>query len=104
MLLTYYNIIILYYEMGIDFIDTVVVRRSINKGTKTEHGPVKRSDFMGESHKKYDDERLKLAGDLWIMSGKGTKKIRLSEMEKAKPLPTKGFYISTGKGTSRLKI
>jgi hypothetical protein len=38
------------------------------------------------------------------MSGKGTTKIRLSDMRKPKSVDIKGHYISTGKGTGRVKI
>ena len=81
--------------MGIDFIDTIVVRHSTERGTKTTDKPVKPVTFMGKEHKKQDDERLKLAGDL---------KIKLSEMTKVKIPDPKGFYISTGKGTGRVKL
>ena len=66
--------------------DTIL--RSINKGTSTILGPASPSEFMGPQNKKNDIERLKLAGDLAIMSAKGTSKIKLSEM----------------KGTGRIKI
>lgn len=59
---------------------------------------------MGDENKKKNLDRLKLAGDMWIMSGKGTSKIHLSEMREPKPVVTKGYYISTGKGTGRIKI
>jgi len=38
------------------------------------------------------------------MSGKGTTKINLSEMAKTKSVDLKGYYISTGKGTGRIKL
>jgi hypothetical protein len=40
-----------------------------------------------------------------IMSAKGTKKIRLSDLEKP-TLPTdfKGHYVTTGRGTGRVKL
>jgi hypothetical protein len=38
------------------------------------------------------------------MSAKGTSKIKLSEMHKEKTVDLKGHYITTGKGTSRVKI
>jgi environmental stress-induced protein Ves len=88
---------------GIDFKDTVVVR-STNKGTSTISGPVEPSEFMGKQNRKADRERMKLAGDLEIMSAKGTTKIRLSEMKEPKKVDLKGYYISTGKGTGRIKI
>ncbi|MGV7226918.1 MAG: hypothetical protein ACQ9CV_08380 [Nitrosopumilus sp.] len=90
--------------MGINFIDTIVVRRSLNKGTSSTYEPTSPSEFMGTQNKQNTDDRMKLAGDLWIMSGKGTTKIRLSDMRKPKSVDIKGHYISTGKGTGRVKI
>jgi len=91
-------------SMGIDFIDTIVVRTSLNKGTSTTDEPVLPAEFMGKQNKQNSEERLKLAGDLWIMSGKGTTKIKLSDMKESKSVDIKGHYISTGKGTGRIKI
>lgn len=90
--------------MGINFLDTVVSRRSLNKGTSTTDEPTTPSEFMGAQNKQNTDTRMKLAGDLWIMSGKGTTKIKLSEMRAPKPVATKGLYISTGKGTGRTRL
>ena len=90
--------------MGIDFIDTIVVRQTSQKGTTSSVLPVKPVDFMGDENKKQNLDRLKLAGDMWIMSAKGTSRIHLSEMEESKPVSSKGRYISTGKGTGRIKI
>jgi hypothetical protein len=39
-----------------------------------------------------------------IMSAKGTAKIRLSEMDRTKPILPKGMYVSTGRGTGRRKL
>ena len=88
---------------GIDFKDTIVVR-SANKGTSTITGPIMPSEFMGLQDKTIDNKRLKLAGDLWIMSAKGTTKIKLSDMQEPKKVDLKGHYISTGKGTGRIKL
>ena len=82
--------------------DTIL--RSINKGTSIISGPASPSEFMGPQNKKNDIERLKLAGDLAIMSAKGTSKIKLSEMNEPKKIDLKGYYISTSKGTGRIKI
>jgi len=100
MLLISYNVSI---EMGIDFIDTIVVR-SANKGTSTATGPVEPSEFMGAQNKTNEEKRLKLAGDLWIMSAKGTTKIHLSEMQESNKVDLKGHYISTGRGTGRIQL
>ena len=91
--------------MGINFIDTIVVRHTKERGTASEEKPVLPAEFIGEGTTKINDGRLKLAGDLMIMSQKGTKKIRLSDMEKPTlPADFKGHYIISGKGTTRVKI
>jgi len=90
--------------MGIDFTDTIVARTNINKGTSTISGPVMPSEFMGDQNAKKIEERLKLAGDMWIMSAKGTSKIKLSEMLPPKKTDIKGFYVSTERGTARTQI
>ncbi len=89
---------------GINFIDTIVVRQNLERGTASTDKPVLPVDFMGKETSKVNDERLKLAGDLWIMSAKGTSKIKLSEMHKEKTVDLKGHYISTGRGTNRVKL
>lgn len=91
--------------MGINFIDTIVVRHTKERGTATEDKPILPAEFIGENTTKINDQRLELAGDLMIMSAKGTKKIKLSELEKPTlPADFKGHYITTGKGTTRVKI
>jgi len=90
--------------MGIDFIDTIIVRHVSERGTASSDSPVMPVDFMGDENKKINLDRLKLAGDMWIMSAKGTSRIHLSEMRETKPVEMKGCYISTGKGTGRIKI
>ncbi|MBA4453692.1 MAG: hypothetical protein ACO2Y5_06565 [Nitrosopumilaceae archaeon] len=91
--------------MGINFIDTIVVRHTRERGTASEEKPVLPAEFMGKQTSKINADRLKLSGDLMILSAKGTKKIKLSEMEKPTlPADLKGHYITTGKGTGRLKL
>ena len=90
--------------MGINFVDTIVVRRNLNKGTSSTSEPTSPAEFMGGQNTQNTEDRLKLAGDLWIMSGKGTTKIKLSDMRKSEPADIKGHYISTGKGTGRIKL
>jgi len=89
---------------GINFIDTIVVRQNLERGTASTEKPVLPAEFMGKETLKKNEERLKLAGDLWIMSAKGTSKIKISEMSTGKKVDLKGHYISTGRGTSRVKL
>ena len=90
--------------VGINFADTIVVRRTSERCTKIVDEPVKPSAWSGQEFKDTEEKRLALAGDLMIMSAKGTKKIRLSEMTKTKIPDTKGHYIITGKGTGKIKL
>lgn len=89
---------------GINYADTIVIRRTVNKGTKTIKEPLKTQNWTGEEFYDYEDNRLRLAGDLMIMSAKGTKAIRLSEIDRKRPSPLNGYTISTGKGTGLRKI
>ncbi len=94
-----------YFEMGINFVDTIVVRHNLERGTAFEEKPVLPAEFIGKQTTKVNDDRLKLAGDLMVMSGRGTKKIKLSEMQKpVLPADFKGHYLTTGRGTNRVKI
>ncbi len=89
---------------GIYFIDTIVVPQNLERGTAYTDQPVLPAEFMGKKTSKVNEDRLKLAGDLWIMSAKGTSKIKLSEMQKEKTVDFKGHFITTGKGTSRVRL
>ena len=90
--------------VGIDFRDTIIIRQSINKGTKIIETPLKKPNWQGEEFKKHQAERLKLAGDLMIMSAKGTSMIKLSKMQKSKTVDIKGHYITTRRGTARVRL
>ena len=85
-------------------VDAKVIRRSVNKGTGIIEEPLKKQNWTGEEFYNFKEKRLNLAGDLMIMSAKGTKAIRLSTIERKKPTLPKGHIISTGKGTGLRKI
>ena len=75
------------------------IRRTINKGTGIIEETLKPSIWMGQEFKEQEIERLRLAGDLMIISGKGTTRIRLSEFQQTKTPDTKGHYIIKDRGT-----
>ena len=89
-----------HFMPGIDFIDTIVVRRTVEKGTKivpvTGIKPLK---WAGKSFKESQQERLEKAGDPVLASGKGTQRIRLSSMMETQVPDTKGLTLLTGRGT-----
>ena len=85
--------------VGIDFIDTIVVRRTIEKGTKVVEEPVKKLNFAGAEFKKYQKSQLRKAGDIGLSSSKGTGLLHLSEMYETEIPGIKGLLMSTGRGT-----
>ena len=84
---------------GIDFVDTIVVRRTIEKGTKVVDEKVKKLNFAGAEFKKYQKEKLNQAGDVGLASAKGTGILHLSKMRETIIPSTKGLSMSTGRGT-----
>jgi len=85
--------------VGIDIADTIVVRRSVEKGTKVIEEPVKKLNFAGKEFKKYQKQLQKAAGDIGLVSSKGTKTIHLSKMTETQIPSLKGLYLSSGRGT-----
>ena len=85
--------------VGIDFVDTIVVRRTVEKGTKVISETIKKSNWAGPEYKAYQKKKLELAGDVGLASSKGTGLIHLSEMLETQIPSTKGLYMSTGRGT-----
>jgi len=84
---------------GFDFVDTIVVRRSIEKGTRVVEEKIKKLNFAGAEFKKYQKEKLKLAGDIGLASSKGTGIIHLSGMLDTQIPSTRGLLMSTDRGT-----
>ena len=89
---------------GMDFTNTIVIMRVINRGTKIIKETVKPQGLFGEDAKKKDLKRLKVVKDLRISIAKGTKSIKASELPETKSPDVKGHYITTGRGTGRMKM
>lgn len=85
---------------GIDFADTVVVRRTTEKGTKIIREIIKKQNWAGQEFKNAEKERLRLAGEIRLASSKGTKTIDLSQMRETKIPSSNGVHLSTNKGTN----
>ena len=85
---------------GIDFVDTIVVRRTIEKGTKivpvTGIKPLK---WAGQSFKEKEIERLQKAGDPVLAARKGTEQMKLSAMKMTQVPNPAGHVLVTGRGT-----
>ena len=95
---------ILFFMSGINFADTIIIRRVANKGTRIVQEPLKSIGLFGEEAKQRDKARLKLAGDLMIMSSKGTTSLKASKILETDTPNPKCHYITTGKGTGRMRV
>ena len=85
--------------LGIDIADAIVVRRSVEKGTKIIEEPIKKPNFAGAEFKNYQKQKLEFAGDIGLASSKGTGIVHLSKLKETKVPSTKGRMLSTGRGT-----
>ncbi len=73
------------------------------RGTK-RFTPKRDMTFSGEKYKKMQEERKKALGDAYITVGRGTKKVKISDIKETKTASAKGRYISMGRGTGRRRI
>jgi len=73
------------------------------RGTK-RFKPKRDMTFSGEKYKKLQEERKKALGDAYITMGRGTKKVKISDIKDTKIASAKGRYVSMGRGTGRRKI
>ena len=78
-----------------------------NRGTKK--GPLlpKVDNWTGKKFKEYMKKKLKsLPDDATISIGRGTKRVKVSELKKQKSTDktSKGRWVSTGRGTGRRKL
>jgi len=60
--------------------------------------------FSGEKFKKLQEEKKKALGDAYITVGRGTKKVKISDLKSTKTASAKGRYVSMGRGTGRRRI
>jgi len=86
--------------VGINFADTIVVRRVAEKGTKIIEEKLHTQNWAGKSFKNYEKKRRVLAGDRGLSSGRGTSSVRLNQMIETAIPDTSGLLISSGRGTS----
>ncbi len=89
---------------GFDFVDTIVVRRSVEKGTRIITEPVKSMKWAGKEFKQEQESKLKEFGSLKIASAKGTSMIDLTEMYRTTLPNLGGHYISSRRGTELLRL
>ncbi len=62
-------------------------------------------NWTGDAYKDVQAKRKAAAGDRYVSMGRGTKKVKFSDIAETSGRPTgKGMWISGGRGTKRRKL
>jgi len=62
------------------------------------------SKWSGEEFKKIEIIRKEASKDKYISTGRGTGKIKFGDLQNTKTISTKGKWVSSGRGTGRRKL
>jgi hypothetical protein len=84
---------------GFDIADTIVVRRTVDKGTKIIEETIKKSNWAGQEYKEFQKKSMKFAGDITLASSKGTDTVHLDKMLETQIPSIKGHLLCTSRGT-----
>ena len=57
--------------------------------------------WQGEAFKKAQEARKKAAQDKYIVTGRGTGKIKFGDIKSTTTSSTKGMWVSSGRGTGK---
>ncbi len=75
------------------------------RGTSRRVSEKEDPNWTGDAFKEVSKKRKESAGDSYISIGRGTAKIKFSDIAETSGRPSgKGRYVSTGRGTGKRKI
>jgi len=80
------------------------IRLLVNRGTKIMLRDYQKPNWAGETFHDHETERFSRAMKVTTSTSKGTNSIRLGSIERKRPLPPNGRYISTARGTRLVRI
>ena len=60
--------------------------------------------WQGEAFKKAQEARKKAAQDKYIVTGRGTGKIKFGDIKSTTTSSTKGLWVSSGRGTGKRQL
>lgn len=72
-----------------------------NRGTK-KGSPKGPDNWEGKPFSEFANKLKEIAKDIYVSTGRGTGKIKLGDLPDSKP-KKKGKYVSSGRGTKRTK-
>ncbi|MBI5698408.1 MAG: hypothetical protein HZC29_08025 [Thaumarchaeota archaeon] len=74
------------------------------RGTSRRIAEKEEDNWSGSPFKKYSEQQKEAAKDRFITMGRGTAKIKFSDVVSTTPKSSKGMWIGTGRGTGRRKL
>ncbi|MFB5598228.1 MAG: hypothetical protein ACE5RJ_04340 [Nitrosopumilaceae archaeon] len=75
------------------------------RGTSRRVSEKEADNWSGEAYKDLQKKRKEAANDVYVTMGRGTKKVKFSDIAETKGRPSgKGRWVSMGRGTGRRYI
>jgi len=75
------------------------------RGTSRRIVDKEKDNWSGDAYREVQKKAKEGAKDVYISMGRGTKKVKFSDIAETSGRPTgKGMWVSTGRGTGRRKI
>lgn len=75
----------------------------VNRGTKRAPATKAKKNISGKGFASHLNKIKEAAKDIFIHTGRGTGKVKLGDIADSKGYDNKGDYVSTGRGTKRVK-
>jgi len=86
-------------------INMVKIRVRSGRGTRIIEVDSDATKWTGEEFKQFQAAAKEKAKDKYITTGRGTGKIKFSDLPEPKARPdTKGMWVSSGRGTKKRKL
>jgi len=75
-----------------------------SRGTSRRVAQKESENWAGAAYKKYQETKKEESKDKYISVGRGTAKIKFGDIPSTPTKPTKGMWVSSGRGTGRRKL
>jgi len=75
------------------------------RGTSRRIVEKEEDNWTGDAYRAHAKAKKDAAKDVYITLGRGTKKVKLSDLKETKGRPSgKGMWVTTGRGTGKRRI
>lgn len=88
--------------------DSIILKMGIirigGRGTSKRIADKEEDNWSGTAFKRYSEQQKEAAKDRYISMGRGTAKIKFSDVASTETKSSKGMWVGTGRGTGRRKL